>query len=716
MNDLIFEKIGFRNFMSYGNIMTEFVLDKKGTTLIVGENLDDNSSDKSNNGVGKTTIANALAYALYDQPISQDIPKDALVNDVNNKNMEVYCQFRRNSDTYLVHRTRKMKAGAAGNNVYFYKLEDGDKEDLTLDSMDATNKRIEGVLGLPFSIFKKIVIFTATEDSFLNMKTKDQTEFIEELFELTILSKKADLLKDQIKECEQKIAIIKTQIERQEKENSRYIQQVETAEKRVAEWTETNARLIHELTEKLNRLTSIDIDQQKQYYDKINTNTQIVNDLERQLDKLANEEMLVQNQFTEKINSNKQKIHEHERRIDKINTTKMQLQKQHSDKLYANNQKIEKLKFAVQKLTEDIKRLVGQIKQNNEELVHLRDAKCPRCLQKYDSEEEISRCEQLDADLLESVNQSKDKIQLLQESIADLTQENENLQTVQRTDMQPYDTEIILIKEQIGTIDQENKQTVNALQDQLKPLKQKAAGIRTTITNVNNESKELQSKIVVGSVDELTKISNECIAIRQRIDDLQRSSNPHVDALEDLKNEKPAPINYEEINTQTKLCEHHKFLHKLLVKKDSFIRKALLNKNLHFLNVKLQHYLHVLGLPHKVTFTHELVPTIVTSYGTKRGFGNLSQGQKARVNIALALAFREVLQNLHNKINLCFFDEVLDHGLDEPGVEAVAGLLKVKAKEELLSLYIISHRSEIDRKFDRTITVQMRDRFSKIIE
>lgn len=111
-----FLSLSIRNFLSYGNNTTIFPLSKLGTTLIVGEDLDYTSEGTGGNGVGKTTLINALAYAVYDKPVS-DISKDKLVNNINNKNMEVTVDFKIGEDLYKIKRERKSKVGAAGNNV-----------------------------------------------------------------------------------------------------------------------------------------------------------------------------------------------------------------------------------------------------------------------------------------------------------------------------------------------------------------------------------------------------------------------------------------------------------------------------------------------------------------------------------------------------------------------------------------------------------------------
>ncbi len=97
-------------------------------------------------------------------------------------------------------------------------------------------------------------------------------------------------------------------------------------------------------------------------------------------------------------------------------------------------------------------------------------------------------------------------------------------------------------------------------------------------------------------------------------------------------------------------------------------------------------------------------------------FGNLSNGQRARVNIGLSFAFRDVLQSIHSRVNVCMLDEILDVGLDAIGVRAAAKMLKRKSREEKISLYIISHRDEIDSAFDRKMLIQMSKGFSYINE
>ena len=61
-----FKDLTVKNFMSVGNQTQAVSFDKQQLTLVLGENLDQGGDDSgSRNGTGKTTIINALSYALY---------------------------------------------------------------------------------------------------------------------------------------------------------------------------------------------------------------------------------------------------------------------------------------------------------------------------------------------------------------------------------------------------------------------------------------------------------------------------------------------------------------------------------------------------------------------------------------------------------------------------------------------------------------------------
>jgi DNA repair exonuclease SbcCD ATPase subunit len=582
--------------MSYGNNTTVVELDRSGTTLIIGEDLDNTSGGTGANGVGKTVIINALAYAVYGKSLS-NISKDNLVNNINKKNMEVTVTFEKDGTFYHIKRVRKSKNYAAGNYVKYYVKEGSsdftDEDEATRDSVANTNKMIGDVIGIPFELFGRIVVFSALHTPFLDLPKSHPTQInqrsiIEELFSLTTLTEKDENLKKLIKENEQRLQVLQARQTQIERENTRHERQVDAAKQRVVGWEKQNTTHIAELKAKIAKADNVDVDAER----------------------LA---------------------HEEKTKIEKV---------------------ISKLIGDQRVWTDGRNRLQKEVTKYEKELAHLKDAKCPYCLQKFaDTEGKISELE-------EKIRTKNEKITINNEWI-DKSEDGIDTNTRQLT----------IVKE----------------------------------------------KITVSNLDELIEIKSQAAAINGKIDELEEADNPFIEPLEEIEAEELDDVVHDETNKLVKYIEHQKFLHKLLTKKDSFVRKALLNKNIPYLNMKLQQYLIDLGLPHTVEFTHELT-AVINQFGRPLDFGNLSNGQRARVNIALSLAFRDTLQQLHTKINVCMFDEVLDVGLDTIGVQAAAKLLKRKSRDEKLSLYIISHRDEINAAFDTIMTVQMSKGFSYIKE
>lgn len=533
-----------------------------------------------------TVLLNALVYAVYDKPVS-NISKDNLVNNINKKNMEVTVEFEKGENVYRVERARKMKAGASGNYVHLY--ENG--KDITPDSVNNTNAKIERIIGIPYELFVRIVAFSATHVPFLDLPVRshyaaNQTDIIEELFDLKTLSEKANLLKDIIKDTEISLDTHLTRVDQLKKEHARHESQLESAQRRVENWKIQNGKEIADIQQKLKRQEEVDVEQQRLLHDELG-------DIDDQLREALEEQR------------------SHERAI-----------KEHAKTIAAKTKELE----------------------------HLRDAKCPYCLQKYDNAE--------------------DKIR-----------ENEQEVTV-------AESEIAALEDKLGTVDQR-------------------------VELLATKHKEVKSKIIVGDLDDLLEIRSKFNHYQSRLQDLQNANNPFIEPLQELEAVELDPIDMSVINDLKDKVDHQKFLLKLLTKKDSFVRKALLNKNIPFLNQRLSHYLTELGLPHTVEFTHEMTASI-SQFGRPLDFGNLSNGQRARVNLALSFAFRDVLQSMHEHINVCMLDEVLDVGLDTVGVQNAARMLKRKARDEKISVYIISHRDEIDSAFDHKLTVQMSKGFSYI--
>lgn len=250
-----FKNLTIKNFMSVGAVTQAVNLDRGGLVLVLGNNLD-LGGDGSRNGTGKTTIINALSYALYGNALT-NIKRDNLINKINGKNMIVSLEFTKGSTTYKIERGRRPNV---------MKLFVNDTEDVegTVDEAQGENRntqhKIDEIIGMSHTMFKHICALNTYTEPFLAMKANEQRDFIEELLGITELSKKAEVLKennravkDQIKEEEYKIRSIKDS-------NNRIQNSIDDAIGRSKIWLGKHESKKEQLTEALTELTQIDID------------------------------------------------------------------------------------------------------------------------------------------------------------------------------------------------------------------------------------------------------------------------------------------------------------------------------------------------------------------------------------------------------------------------------------------------------------------------
>jgi len=246
-----------KNFMSVGNSTQAVDFDRNDLTLVLGENLD-LGGDGSRNGTGKTTIINALSYALYGQALS-NIRKDNLVNKTNGKTMLVSLDFVVGSQEYRIERGRKP------NILRFYvnNKEQEITDDAQGDSRE-TQDAIEHTLGLSHDMFKHILALNTYTEPFLSLKANDQRTIIEQLLGITMLSERADKIKELNKQTKDAITQEEFRIRAVQEANKRIEEQIESLKRRQTLWTTKHGEDIAELEKALKALQNIEIESEIQ--------------------------------------------------------------------------------------------------------------------------------------------------------------------------------------------------------------------------------------------------------------------------------------------------------------------------------------------------------------------------------------------------------------------------------------------------------------------
>jgi DNA repair exonuclease SbcCD ATPase subunit len=246
-----------RNFMSVGNQTQAIDFDKGQLTLVLGENLDLGGDDSGAcNGTGKTTIINGLSYGIYGQALT-NIKRDNLINKINSKGMLVTVTFEKDGVEYHIERGRKPNLLKFSINGQEQNLEDLDESQG--DSRE-TQKAIEEMIGMSHEMFKHLVALNTYTEPFLALKAADQRNIIEQLLGITLLSEKAEALKEQLRITKDSITTENTRLETVKASNERIQQSIEALERKQKMWDDTKETSVENLRKSIDRLSTIDID------------------------------------------------------------------------------------------------------------------------------------------------------------------------------------------------------------------------------------------------------------------------------------------------------------------------------------------------------------------------------------------------------------------------------------------------------------------------
>jgi DNA repair exonuclease SbcCD ATPase subunit len=247
------KSISAKNFLSVGNATQSVNFDRGDLTLVLGENLD-LGGDGSRNGTGKTTIINALSYALYGQALS-NIRKDNLVNKTNAKHMLVCLDFSVNGQDYRIERGRK-----PGILKFYINHKEQESDDNAQGDSRETQHAIETLLGMSHEMFKHILALNTYTEPFLSLKANDQRAIIEQLLGITLLSERADKIKELNRATKDAISQEEMRIRAVQEANKRIEEQIESLKKRQILWGKKQQEDCANLQTAINSLEHIDID------------------------------------------------------------------------------------------------------------------------------------------------------------------------------------------------------------------------------------------------------------------------------------------------------------------------------------------------------------------------------------------------------------------------------------------------------------------------
>jgi DNA repair exonuclease SbcCD ATPase subunit len=672
--------------MSVGNATQGIDFDRRDLTLVLGENLD-LGGDGSRNGTGKTTIINALSYALYGNALS-NIRKDNLVNKTNGKNMLVSLDFNVGGQDYRIERGRKP------NVLKFYVNHEAQAAtDEAQGENKETQEAIERVMGMSHDMFKHVLALNTYTEPFLSLKANDQRAIIEQLLGITLLSERADRIKELNRQTKEAIAQEEFRIRAVQEANKRIEEQIESLRRRQMLWQTRYDSDLATLVTQYDDLATVDIELELAAHKELAVWSQLKQQRDSRDALIARQTAWQQKHDAEVVAAN--------RAYSDKNLINIETELENWEALSAYTQKfrdIAELEKLIARCVTDESKELKQVEKLRAEIAELQNHKCYACGQDFHDTTH------------ESVLAAKEKA--LQE--ASLQVLATNTQWIEHTDAllklgelgnQPtthYKTEAEAIRHssELNSL----QQTLDAKTAETNPFTEQLSDLEDVVvppmpvTHYDTEAEAIKHSSQVNSL--LTQITNK-----------HAETDPYGEQITDMQTKALQTVSYDALNELTRVQEHQDFLLKLLTSKDSFVRKKIIDQSLSYLNSRLTHYLDRMGLPHTVKFMNDLSVNI-EELGRELDFDNLSRGERTRLILSMSWAFRDVWESLYHPINLLFIDELIDNGLDTAGVENALGLLKRMSRERNKSVWLVSHRDELAGRVENILKVVKENGFT----
>ena len=304
---ILIKTLTVKNFMSVGNQTQAIDFQQKLLTLVLGENLDMGGDDAgSRNGTGKTTIVNALSYALYGEALTK-IRRDNLVNKTNGKGMLVTITFEKEGKKYKVERGRKP-------NVMKYFIDDEEQElsDVSQGDSRKTQEDLNKMIGMTPRMFKHLVALNTYTQPFLSLHHTEQQDIIEQLLGIQLLSEKADILKTKIKRSKEDIAMETARLDGLKISNQKVEETIQSLQSKSSAWTTQNKVDIEKLQESITEIESLNIDNELEAHQKLEQWNKLNDELgQLNKDKSNLEATIVQADKTaKKLDKDLEKLHD----------------------------------------------------------------------------------------------------------------------------------------------------------------------------------------------------------------------------------------------------------------------------------------------------------------------------------------------------------------------------------------------------------------------
>ena len=276
------------------------------------------------------------------------------------------------------------------------------------------------------------------------------------------------------------------------------------------------------------------------------------------------------------------------------------------------------------------------------------------------------------------------------------------------------------------TQDIEESFRLNKIEDAQNKAKELQSGYKDLEDAIKNEeererqftvlSKEITS-LTHGISQNNTKITGCQRQIRDLESEIQRiteqlanrtAENEKLDTFkENLKQV------YDDLSGEKNLIQYHDFSYSLL--KDSGVKSKIIKKYLPLINQQVNRYLQMMDFYINFTLDEEFNETIQSPIHEDFSYSSFSEGEKQRIDLALLFTWREVAKFKNStNTNLLILDEIFDSSLDGFGTEEFLKIIRYVIKNA--NVFVISHKSGMEDKFENVVKFEKTKGFSGIVK
>ena len=256
-------------------------------------------------------------------------------------------------------------------------------------------------------------------------------------------------------------------------------------------------------------------------------------------------------------------------------------------------------------------------------------------------------------------------------------------------------------------------------QNNAKELQQGYKDLEETI----RQEEERERQFIVLS-KEITKLNNDISQNNARISSNQRQVRDLESEIQTLteqlenKNTEHEKLEefqtnlqkvFEDLGTKKEEIVHYDFAYSLL--KDDGVKTKIIKKYLPFINQQVNRYLQMMDFYINFNLDSEFNESIKSPIHENFSYSSFSEGEKARIDLALIFAWREVAR-VKNSVNcnILLFDEVFDSSLDGFGADEFLKIIRYVIKDT--NIFVISHKSGLEEKFESTLKFEKKGGFS----